>query len=174
VFLLLDMDHSKSVNDSHGHAAGDAVLVQVAALLRSVFRASDHVVRWGGEEFLIVARFVGRKRGPELAEKVRAAVEAHEFRLDGGTLLKRTCSVGFAAYLFSTRRPRSCGWQEIVEIADRGLYAAKRKGRNGWVGLEAGDTEDPLEAMQRFRGEPGVPRGESSLPLNSRVAEVVS
>jgi diguanylate cyclase (GGDEF)-like protein len=154
VFLLLDMDHFKSVNDSHGHAAGDAVLVQVAALLRSVFRASDHVVRWGGEEFLIVARFVDRKKGPDLAEKVRAAVDAHDFRLDDGTLLKRTCSVGFAAYPFSTRQPRACGWQEIVEIADRGLYAAKRKGRNGWVGLEAGDTEDPLEAMQRLRENP--------------------
>jgi diguanylate cyclase (GGDEF)-like protein len=97
-------------------------------------------VRWGGEEFLIVARFVDRTKGPELAEKVRAAVEAHDFRLDDGTLLKRTCSVGFAAYPFSTRRPRAGGWQEIVEIADLGLYAAKRKGRNGWVGMETGDT----------------------------------
>jgi diguanylate cyclase (GGDEF)-like protein len=146
VFLLLDMDHFKSVNDSYGHAAGDAVLVQAATLLRSVFRASDHVVRWGGEEFLIVARFVDRGKGPELAEKVRAAVEAHDFRFDDGTLLKRTCSIGFAAYPFSTRRPRAYGWQEIVEIADLGLYAAKRNGRNGWVGMEAGDGEVPLEA----------------------------
>ena len=55
-------------------------------------------MRWGGEEFLIVARFLDRKKGPELAEKVRAAVEAHDFRLEDGTLLKRTCSVGFAAF----------------------------------------------------------------------------
>lgn len=147
VFLLLDMDHFKSVNDSYGHAAGDAVLVQAAALLRSVFRASDHVVRWGGEEFLIVARFVDREKAPELAEKVRAAVEAHDFRLDDGILLKRTCSIGFASYPFSTRLPRARGWQEIVEIADLGLYAAKRNGRNGWVGMEAGDTEEPVEAV---------------------------
>ena len=174
VFLLLDMDHFKSINDSYGHAAGDAVLVQVAALLRSVFRASDHVVRWGGEEFLIVARFLGREKGPELAEKVRAAVEAHAFRLDDGTLLKRTCSVGFAAYPFSPRRPRACGWQEIVEIADLGLYAAKRKGRNGWVGLEAGDTEDPLEAMQRFRENPESSATDPPFTLNARVGTVVS
>lgn len=154
VFLLLDFDHFKSVNDSYGHAAGDAVLVQAAALLRSVFRASDHVVRWGGEEFLIVARFVDRRRGADLAEKVRAVIEAHDFRLDDGTLLKRTCSIGFAAYPFSTKRPRAFGWQEIVDIADLGLYAAKRNGRNGWVGMEAGDTEDPEEAMQRFRENP--------------------
>ena len=174
VFLLLDMDHFKSVNDSHGHAAGDAVLVQAAALLRSVFRASDHVVRWGGEEFLIVARFLDRQRGPELAEKVRAAVEAHDFRLDDGTLLKRTCSVGFAAYPLSPRWPRACGWQEIVGIADLGLYAAKRKGRNGWVGLEAGDTEDPLEAMQRFRENPESFVVNQPFTLNGREGMVVS
>jgi diguanylate cyclase (GGDEF)-like protein len=154
VFLLLDLDHFKSVNDSHGHAAGDAVLIQAAALLRSVFRASDHVVRWGGEEFLVVARFVDRKEAPALAEKIRAAIEAHDFRLDDGTPLKQTCSIGFAAYPFSTKRPRAVAWQEIVDIADLGLYTAKRSGRNRWVGMEAGDTENPEEAMQRFRENP--------------------
>jgi diguanylate cyclase (GGDEF)-like protein len=156
VFLLLDMDHFKSVNDSYGHAAGDTVLVQTAALLRSVFRASDHVVRWGGEEFLIVARFVDREKAHELAEEVRAAVEAHDFRLDDGTLLKRTCSIGFAAYPFSTRQPRARGWQEIVEIADLGLYAAKHNGRNGWVGMEAGDNEEPVEAVTHREGMIGA------------------
>lgn len=154
VFLLLDFDHFKSVNDSYGHAAGDAVLIQAAALLRSVFRASDHVVRWGGEEFLVVARFIDRRRGGELAEKIRVAIETHDFRLDDGTLLKRTCSIGFAAYPFSTRHPRAFGWQEIVDIADFGLYAAKRGGRNGWAGLAAGNIENPAETMQRFRENP--------------------
>lgn len=154
VFLLLDLDHFKTINDSYGHAAGDTVLAQTAALLRSVFRASDHVVRWGGEEFLIVARFIDRREGPALAEKIRAAIEAHEFRLDDGTPLKQTTSVGFAAYPFSTKRPRAIDWREIVEVADLGLYEAKRNGRNGWVGLEAGDAEDPKEAIQRFRRDP--------------------
>lgn len=154
VFLLLDLDHFKSINDSYGHAAGDAILVQAAALLRSVFRASDHVVRWGGEEFLVVVRFVDRGEGPALAEKIRAAIEAHDFRLDDGALLKQTCSVGFASYPFSARQPRAFGWQEIVDIADLGLYAAKRNGRNGWVGLETGEAEDPKEAVRRFREDP--------------------
>lgn len=125
VFLLVDLDHFKSVNDTHGHAAGDAVLVQTAGVLRAVFRASDHLVRWGGEEFLVVARFVDRERGPELAEKLRAAVEAHEFALPDGTLLRRTCSIGVAAYPSSQHT-----WEQVVDLADHALYEAKRSGRN--------------------------------------------
>jgi diguanylate cyclase (GGDEF)-like protein len=154
VFLLLDLDHFKSVNDTYGHAAGDAVLVQTAAVLRSVFRASDHVVRWGGEEFLAVARFVSRGDAPALAEKIRAAIASHPFRLDDGTVLERTCSIGFAVYPFLPARPRAVGWEEIVGLADLGLYAVKRSGRNGWVGIEAGEVDDPEAAVRRFRDDP--------------------
>ncbi len=155
VFLILDLDHFKSVNDTYGHAAGDAVLSQTAGLLRATCRASDHVVRWGGEEFLIVTRFCDRGDAPVLAEKIRSAVAAHGFRLEDGTELRRTCSIGFAAYPFAPSRPRAVGWQEIVAIADLGLYAAKRSGRNRWVGVEAGDGGDPREISRRFREDPG-------------------
>jgi diguanylate cyclase (GGDEF)-like protein len=155
VFLLLDLDHFKSVNDTYGHAAGDAVLIQTASLLRSVCRASDHVVRWGGEEFLVVARFCDRISAPDLAEKVRAAIAAHGFRLEDGTTLQRSCSIGFASYPFASANPRAVGWQEIVEIADLGLYAAKRNGRNRWVGVEANGGGDPEAVARRFREAPG-------------------
>jgi diguanylate cyclase (GGDEF)-like protein len=154
VFLLLDLDHFKSVNDTHGHAAGDAVLVQTAALLRAVFRASDHVVRWGGEEFLVVVRFVNRREAPELAEKVRAAIAAHDYRLGDGTSLSRTASLGVAAFPFAPARPRSVAWEEVVDLADLALYAAKRSGRNRWVGIAAGDTTEPEAALKRFRDDP--------------------
>jgi diguanylate cyclase (GGDEF)-like protein len=129
LFILLDIDHFKQVNDAHGHAAGDAVLVKVADILRELFRTADHVVRWGGEEFLVVARFTDRGRGPELAEKIRAAVEAHVFRLPDGTELRKTCSIGIAAY------PNSAAptWQAAIGVADAALYVAKREGRNRWV-----------------------------------------
>ncbi len=154
VFLLLDLDHFKSVNDTHGHAAGDAVLVQTARLLAAACRASDHVVRWGGEEFLVVARFCDRRTAPDLAEKIRAAIAGHEFRLDGGTVLRRTASIGFAVYPFAPRLPRAAGWQEIVALADLALYAAKRSGRDRWVGIEAGEAADPPAALRRFLGDP--------------------
>ncbi len=155
VFLILDLDHFKSVNDTYGHAAGDAVLTQTADLLRGVCRASDHVVRWGGEEFLVVARFCDRADAPGLAEKIRAAIASHGFRLEDGAELRRTCSLGFAAYPFAPARPRAVGWQEIVAIADLGLYAAKRSGRDRWVGVEAGGGGDPREISRHFREDPG-------------------
>lgn len=165
VFLLLDLDHFKNVNDTYGHAAGDAVLIQTADLLRSVFRASDHRVRWGGEEILIVVRFVDRREAPALAEKIRAAIESHEFRLEDGTVLRRTGSVGFAVYPFSPGRPRAVGWQEIVDIADLGLYAAKRGGRNRWVGVEAGAVGNPEDLLRHLREDPegAVARGEARI-----------
>jgi diguanylate cyclase (GGDEF)-like protein len=127
IFLLVDLDHFKSVNDTYGHAAGDAVLVQTAQVLRSAFRASDSIVRWGGEEFLVVARFLDRRVAGELAEKLRASIEAHPFALPDGTLLQRTCSIGVAAF------PSGTTWEQTVAHADAALYEAKRGGRNRCV-----------------------------------------
>ncbi|HEY2740390.1 MAG TPA: diguanylate cyclase, partial [Thermoanaerobaculia bacterium] len=149
VFLLLDLDHFKSVNDTYGHAAGDAVLIQTAALLRSVVRSGDHVVRWGGEEFLVVARFTDRAHAAELAEKIRAVIAEHEFRLPDGKAIRRTGSIGFAAFPFSPARPRAVTWEEVVDAADHGLYTAKRNGRNNCVGVAAQEGEDPKAASSR-------------------------
>jgi diguanylate cyclase (GGDEF)-like protein len=129
IVLLVDLDHFKSVNDTHGHAAGDAVLAALGHLLRETFRASDHVVRWGGEEFLIVVRFTDRSHAPDLAEKLRAAVEAHPFTLPDGTVLQRTCSIGYAVW----PSPDAAAFERVVDRADAALYAAKRAGRNAAV-----------------------------------------
>jgi diguanylate cyclase (GGDEF)-like protein len=125
VVLLVDLDHFKSVNDTYGHAAGDAVLTQTAQVLKSAFRASDYVVRWGGEEFLVVARFISRGNAADLAEKLRAAVETHPFVLPDGGELRKTCSIGVAAY-----PSNGLTFEQIVQRADEALYEAKRSGRN--------------------------------------------
>ncbi|HEX7831982.1 MAG TPA: two-component regulator propeller domain-containing protein [Thermoanaerobaculia bacterium] len=127
IVLLVDLDHFKSVNDTYGHAAGDAVLVQTAQVLRSVFRASDYIVRWGGEEFLVVARFVSRREAGDLAEKLRVAIATHPFTLPDGTVLSRTCSIGVASF------PGDVTWEQTVGHADEALYEAKRSGRNRCV-----------------------------------------
>jgi diguanylate cyclase (GGDEF)-like protein len=129
VILMVDLDHFKSVNDQYGHAAGDAVLIQLAQVLQQTFRASDHIVRWGGEEFLIVARFVDGSRAGELAEKLRAAVAEHEFVLPDGAVLHRTCSIGVAVWPL----PPNVSWDRAVDLADTALYEAKRSGRDRWA-----------------------------------------
>ncbi len=135
VFLLLDIDAFKRINDRYGHAAGDAVLVQFGARLRSVLRESDYLVRWGGEEFLAVARDTDRLRAEELAERMRAVIAATPFVLDDGGEIDVSCSIGFACAPFELERPQARSWQQVVNLADLGLYAAKRSGRDAWVGV---------------------------------------
>ena len=101
IFLMIDIDKFKSVNDEFGHKAGDAVLAQVADVLNESCRASDVVARWGGDEFLVVSRFTDRQRGSALAERIRSAMERHAFDLGDGRIVHRACSVGVAAYPFS-------------------------------------------------------------------------
>ena len=99
-FFMLDLDYFKAVNDTYGHAAGDKVLVEICDIMRHVFRDSDYLVRWGGEEFLVVTRFMHRDGASQLAERMRKAVESHDFDLGEGTTIKKTCSIGFASFPF--------------------------------------------------------------------------
>ena len=137
IFLLLDVDHFKTVNDTYGHNAGDRVLEQLSRLLEEVLRDSDYLVRWGGEEFLIVARFCSRAEAPEMAERIRQSVASHAFDLGDGLSLHKTASVGFAIYPFYPQDPDVLSWEQVVNIADRALYAAKKAGRDCWVGFNS-------------------------------------
>ena len=111
--LVLDIDHFKRVNDEHGHAAGDEVLVQVAATLSGSLRTEDIVGRWGGEEFIVVAPHTSQPAAGVLAERLRAAVEAST---------PVTVSIGGACTPVASAR--------LLEVADTNLYAAKAAGRN--------------------------------------------
>jgi diguanylate cyclase (GGDEF)-like protein len=137
VFFLVDLDNFKLVNDLHGHPVGDQVLVKVASALRQAARETDAVVRWGGEEFLIMARNSSRSEASLLAERITTIMAAQEVLLDSGEVLKWTCSVGFAAFPFQLDDPGWIGWERLMEIVDACLYQAKRSGRNGWVGAAA-------------------------------------
>jgi diguanylate cyclase (GGDEF)-like protein len=151
-FLLVDIDHFKQVNDQYGHSAGDAVLVQMAERLRQVCRDGDHVVRWGGEEFLIVARDGACQHAVGQAERVRQAVAGRPFVLPDGQLLARTCSIGFACFPLASAHPEAVEWSTVVDIADGALYEAKRTGRNAWVGVLSaipGLDEEALSALLR-------------------------
>ncbi len=133
--IMVDVDHFKSVNDQHGHAAGDLVLQQLANLLRECTRDSDTVARWGGEEFAVVGRQAGPQDAEILVERIRSRIEAHHFELGDGTTLRRTCSLGFVAYPFMPAEPQRLAWERLFALADHCLYVAKRNGRNRAVGL---------------------------------------
>ena len=137
VFYMLDIDFFKSVNDQHGHAAGDAVLVEMARRLRSVIRETDFLIRWGGEEFLLVARATHAGEGAVLAERLRGVVAEQPFEIGDGKSLPVTCSIGFASFPFYADEPRLASWSEVTRLADQSLYVAKEGGRNRWAGVEA-------------------------------------
>jgi diguanylate cyclase (GGDEF)-like protein len=138
LILMVDIDHFKSVNDRHGHSAGDLVLQQVAAILQRTTRESDIVARWGGEEFLVVARNTARADARILPERIRSAMDAHRFDIGEAEPISCTCSIGFSVFPLAPAAPALFNWEEIAEIADVCLYAAKRSGRNAWVGIIPG------------------------------------
>ena len=165
VFFMVDLDYFKDVNDAHGHAAGDAVLVQMQERLREVFRESDHLIRWGGEEFLVLARATHRDNAKVVAERIRNAVARRPFVLADGTALAKTCSIGFACFPFVQEEPRLLSWSEVVELADRGLYLVKRSGRNGWAGIYSTQESQFKELFPRLINqlEQSVADGEARL-----------
>jgi diguanylate cyclase len=118
--ILLDIDRFKLLNDTHGHAAGDGVLVDLAQRLRRLLRATDHVVRWGGEEFLILAPETRLDAALELAASLRERVAAES--IGGGHAV--TISLGVATY-----HPGDVS-ASLIERADAALYRAKRGGRD--------------------------------------------
>ena len=141
IFILLDIDHFKWVNDEHGHGAGDIFLEQLGQRLQQSLRDSDYLVRWGGEEFLIVARFCNRSEAAEMAERIRRDVERQPFELGPGLSISKTCSLGFGVYPFYPHQPNALTWEQVVNLADRALYIAKNSGRNTWVGINGCDEE---------------------------------
>lgn len=122
--LMLDLDYFKMVNDTHGHDAGDAVIKSLANVLKQSVRASDLVIRYGGEEFLIILLDSGAEQAFQIAEKIRAEVEALKIQI-GSIVLKKTISIGIADFPGDS----STFWQ-AVKFADIALYQAKETGRN--------------------------------------------
>jgi two-component system, cell cycle response regulator len=122
--LMLDLDHFKQVNDTHGHLAGDAVLVQLTELAIDLVRAEDVFARYGGEEFAVVARGISLADTAVLAERLRSAVEAHVFAT-GEQRLRMTVSIGLT---IST--PEDSEPEQLIARADAALYKAKGGGRN--------------------------------------------
>ena len=121
--LMIDIDHFKQINDTHGHAAGDQALTHVTEMIAAVSRQSDEIFRYGGEEFIVLLNDTDTKNANDLAERIRKAIEHTEVCL-GNSQFNLTVSIGVAGYNPST------GKDWMFKEADAALYRAKNNGRN--------------------------------------------
>lgn len=131
--MLVDLDRLKPINDEHGHEAGDVALEAVAKLLRRCLRDTDRVVRWGGDEFVVVRTPSDIDDAASLAEEIRSTIAELRFNVSDARSAHTTVSIGFACYPFISEAPLWGTWEEVLNLADMALYRAK-VGRDAWLG----------------------------------------
>lgn len=172
-FLMLDLDHFKTVNDTWGHLVGDEVLKQMRPVLEDACRSSDILIRWGGDEFLVVGREADPEAVANLAERIRERVANHPFHIGEGRVVHTSCSIGFACYPFSDGQGPDVAWEQVIALADQALYTAKRSSRNRWVGLLSTPTTPGDGLLNDVREDlPGlVERGELAARTSAGDAE---
>lgn len=124
--IIFDVDHFKSINDSYGHAGGDAVLREMGTTVGELLRNEDIFARYGGEEFVVVARGLGLKEGSKLAERIRTTIQDKKFSFEGKRF-RVSVSAGVAE-LKEVKTPSPA--DELLRLADARLYRAKQAGRN--------------------------------------------
>lgn len=137
IFMMIDLDNFKQINDTYGHGAGDRVLRGYAELIGEQIRESDYVVRWGGEEFLVVARQAESSQCDVIANRlIRNAREARFVINDKGDTVACSCSMGVAYFPFLRDNPDALNWEQIIDVADIAVYLAKALGRDGWIAIQ--------------------------------------
>jgi two-component system cell cycle response regulator len=124
--LMVDLDHFKRINDTHGHLVGDEALREVAAILRHAVRSVDVVARYGGEEFVVVLPETAEDGGIIFAERLRERIASHEFHVPGRAPLALSASIGVATF----PAPRVESVEDLFARADAALYRAKAEGRD--------------------------------------------
>jgi two-component system, chemotaxis family, response regulator WspR len=167
-YFLFDLDHFKQINDRHGHDAGDTVLVEVAQRLRQTIRTGDAAMRWGGEEFLVVARGLDPEDAAALAQRILQAVGGTPVELADGTRLRVTASLGYAPCPWrSPTGPEPLSGDDegaahdfAISLADAGAYLSKLDGRNRAVGVLPGPDAEARARLAGIALGPGALRPE--------------
>jgi len=145
IFYMVDLDDFKEVNDRCGHGVGDKVLLEVTRRINSVIRSSDVLVRWGGDEFLIVSRYSNRAEAPAFAWRILTAVADGEAGMaNTGIDLRQTCSIGWAVFPWDPREAKAVPLEAVLGLADQGLYEAKTFGKNRAIGVLPSDEGTKL------------------------------
>ncbi len=162
--LMLDLDYFKLINDEFGHQAGDKILQDVVTIIRAQIRESDLIVRYGGEEFLVILLDIKEISGGMVAEKIRSAIEDYHFQFSDGLIVRKTVSIGVADFPGNTP-----SMYQAIKFADVALYEAKEAGRNRVVSFEARMWQECDDAMESTWGQRGQ-GAESAPPLLSTQA----
>ncbi|WP_199609916.1 GGDEF domain-containing protein [Flocculibacter collagenilyticus] len=132
---IMDIDHFKQINDTYGHQLGDEVLIELSKRVNQTIRNTDLFIRWGGEEFVYIARIDSCERLSYLADRVTTAINSKPFKLSNNTEIEVTCTMGALTYPFIQNGPPPYVeiWSKLISLADAALYYGKRKKRNCWV-----------------------------------------
>jgi diguanylate cyclase (GGDEF)-like protein len=137
---MVDMDHFKTVNDKYGHDSGDMVLKSLAEIFKLTTRGSDTIIRWGGEEFLIILKNCEPDYIDKYCKKLLKAVNSYDFKvLYGEKTIKKTCSIGYVKFPLNQEKPDYLNIEQAIIIADLALYYAKEQGRNQGVRFDIAD-----------------------------------
>ncbi len=162
IAIMFDLDGFKPINDNYGHDAGDKVIIQVANIIKKECRKEDVVVRWGGDEYIVVAEVDSLDEGCRFAERVRSAIMNHEFDLGLPDKLHLSSSLGFAMYPFYHKAPLAITWDQVHLLADQALYKSKGAGGNTWTGIIQVDRELPVSTVNSL-----VPNVDEALEQNA-------
>jgi len=133
--MMIDLDGFKSINDTFGHQAGDLALLEVKDRLLTACRKSDVVVRWGGDEFLIIGHARTIEGAEQFTEKIRQSIGGASYDLGLGDTGNLSGSIGIAPIPFVPGKLEFATWEQVCSIADMAAYVAKDSGRNGWVSV---------------------------------------
>lgn len=140
--FIFDIDHFKKINDQYGHDSGDAVLVEFSRRIKEAIRETDLLIRWGGEEFVYVARVKNEQEIFELADRLNALIKNEKFTLPNHPSIQVTATIGVVQTPFFADESLIVPWQQLVSLADLALYQGKLS-RDCWVMLKAKDIQRP-------------------------------
>lgn len=145
---MIDIDHFKKINDEFGHKAGDVVLQEVSTIMKGLLRFDDIVIRWGGEEFVILLNRTQIEYIPQFLQLLKTSISNHRFFVGNGQSVTITVSGGCMVYPFYKDNPCQLLFEESLDIADMLLYHAKRSGRDRLILLH---RFQPLQRYDQFK-----------------------
>ena len=166
---MIDLDGFKLINDTCGHHAGDLALLQVRDILQGCCRESDTIIRWGGDEFLIIGPNANRRAVEALAERIRTTLAGHVFQLDRAQSVNLSGSIGLAIYPFLADDPTLFTWENVVAIADHAAYISKENQRNAWVGIYGTAGSSCSDLFQRITSDLGDLVGQQVIDINTSI-----